>query len=109
MSAVAESGRIELHDAVLNAIDKYFIFSDIDSATFKKDLALGSVGADSRVALRTVLESLDSESDKNWFEEVLATVRSDSKSKLFPWMWRPLLLVNYEHSFGSRYVDDQSR
>ena len=90
VSAVAESGRIELHDAVLNAIDKYFIFSDIDSATFKKDLALGSVGADSRVALRTVLESLDSESDRNWFEEVLLLTLRDSKSKLFPWGWRPL-------------------
>jgi hypothetical protein len=109
VSAVAESGRIELHDAALNAINEYFIFSDTDSATFKKDLAPGSVGANSRVAIHTVLESLDSESDKNWFKEVLATVRSDSKSKLFPWVWRPLLLVNYEHSFGSRYVDDQSR
>ena len=90
VSAVAESGRIELHDAALNAINEYFIFSDTDSATIKKDLAPGSVGANSRVAIHTVLESLDSESDKNWFEEVLATVRSDSKSKLFPWVWRPL-------------------
>ena len=90
ISAVAQSGRTELHDAALNAVNEYFIFSDTDSATFKKDLALGSVGADRRVALHTVLESLDSETDKNWFEEVMATVRSDSKSKLFPWVWRPL-------------------
>ena len=75
---------------MLNAINRYFIFSDIDSATFKKDLALGSAGADSRVALRTVLESLDSESDRNWFEEVLLLTLRDSKSKLFPWGWRPL-------------------
>lgn len=90
IGAVAESGRIELHDAAFEVIKEHLIFSNRDTATFKSELKLGSVGSGSKVAIQTVLESLDSESDKNWFEEVLATVRSDSKSKLFPWVWRPL-------------------
>lgn len=90
MGAVAQSGRIELHDAAFEVIKEHLIFSNRDTATFKSELKMGSVGSGSKVAIQTVLESLDSESDKNWFEEVLATVRSDSKSKLFPWVWRPL-------------------
>lgn len=90
ISAVVESGRTELHDAAFEVIKEHLIFSNRDTATLKSELELGSVGSGSKVAIQTVLESLDSETDKNWFEEVLATVRSDSKSKLFPWVWRPL-------------------
>lgn len=91
MGAVAESGRTELHDAALEVIKEHLTFSNRDTATFKKDLALGSVGSGSKVAIQTVLESLDSETDKNWFEEVLDAVQGDAKSRLFPWVWRPFL------------------
>ena len=91
MGAVAQSGRTELHDAALEVIKEHLTFSNRDTATFKSELKPGYFGGGSKVATQTVLESLGSDSDKNWFEEVLDAMQSDAKSRLFPWVWRPFL------------------
>ena len=91
MGAVAQSGRAELHDAALEVIKEHLTLSNRDTATFKSELKSGCFGGGSKVATQTVLESLGSDSDKNWFEEVLDAMQSDAKSRLFPWVWRPFL------------------
>lgn len=92
MGAVAQSGRTELHDAALEVIKEHLTFSNRDTTTFRNEFKLGSFGSGSKVAIQTVLEMLDSVSDRNWFEEVLDSVQSDATSRLFPWVWRPVIL-----------------
>ena len=91
IGAVVQSGRTELHDAALEVIKEHLTLSNRDTTTFRNELKLGSFGSGSKVATQTVLESLVSDSDKNWFEEVLDAMQSDAKSRLFPWVWRPFL------------------
>jgi hypothetical protein len=90
IGSVAQSGRTELHDAALHVIKEHFVFSKRNTVTLKSELNTRSIEEGSNVAIRTVLESLSSESDKNWFEELLDSAQKDAKSRLFPWVWRPL-------------------
>jgi len=90
IGSVVQSGRIELHDAALHVIKEHFVFSQCNTVTLKSELNTRSIEEGSNVAIRTVLESLSSESDKNWFEELLDSAQKDAKSRLFPWVWRPL-------------------
>jgi len=91
MSSIAASGQIELHDATLNLI------SELSSRQRTPDIGLDEkeilrlIPHDSRVASQKIIEMLNSEPTKAWFEESLRETRCDSKTRLFPWVWRPVV------------------